>query len=261
VPLDYTARLGPLDRLKNNVALAVRREIFEIFMRECQPGPDERVADFGVSGHRDHPVHYFFESMYPHRENLTAIGRAAEDAEWMPDQFPGLSFLEADLRSIPLPDDYFAAGICNAVVEHAGDRDSQIALVHEVCRVCKRVIFTTPNKRFPVELHTFLPLIHWLPDPTFHRLLGTLGFGSLARVETLNPLNASDFLELFPPQRATRVFTLGWPLPGTNLISVSLSVSDSVGTRDQLRSSLRQDAHNGLGSPHPQEVRDHAPTH
>ncbi|HWO06805.1 MAG TPA: class I SAM-dependent methyltransferase, partial [Methylomirabilota bacterium] len=148
--LRYATELGAFDRIKNDLAFQVRRRIFERFMRECAPGPEARVADFGVSGHRDHPVHYFFETLYPHRDRLTVIGRAAEDAGWFPEAFPGLRFLEADLREIPLPDRYFDYGICNAVVEHAGSRAQQIALVSEVCRVCRCVLFTTPNKRFPV---------------------------------------------------------------------------------------------------------------
>lgn len=220
MPILYSTTLGPLERAKNNLAMQVRRKFFRTFMRECHPAPDERVADFGVSGHRDHPVHYFFETLYPYRHNLTAIGQAAEDADWFPEQFPGLSFLEADLRSIPVPDNYFAAGLCNAVVEHAGDRAAQMALVREVCRVCKRALFTTPNQAFPFELHTFLPLVHWLPDPQFRRVLRLLGQTAFADVANLNPLNAPAFLSLFPPGRATRLVGSAAPVV-TNLVVIS----------------------------------------
>jgi Methyltransferase domain len=221
MPLKYSTDLGALDRLKNDMAFRVRRRIFDTFMRECAPGPDARVADFGVSGHREHPVHYFFETLYPHRHQLTAIGRAAEDAEWFPERFPGLTFLEADLRSIPLPENYFDAGICNAVVEHAGSRAEQAALVREVCRVCRCVLFTTPNKGFPVELHTFLPFVHWLPDPLWRAVLRALGFRYFARIENLNPLDAQAFLALFPRDRRTRLLKTGLPLLPTNLMCVS----------------------------------------
>src|SRR5690242_17587820 len=123
MPLKYSTDLGALGRLRDDLAFSVRRRIFDAFMRECQPGRDDQVADFGVSGNRDHPVHYFFETLYPYTDRLTAIGRAAEDARWYPQQFPGLKFIEADLRQIPVPDNFFEAGICNAVVEHAGTRE------------------------------------------------------------------------------------------------------------------------------------------
>lgn len=221
MPIDYTARLGALDRWKNDLAMSVRRRVFRQFWRAMSPTPAMRVADFGVSGHRDHPAHFFFESMYPWRDRLTAIGQAAESADWMPEQFPGMQFVEADLRSIPLPDGYFDIGICNAVVEHGGTHDQQRALVHEVCRVSKKVMFTTPNKGFPVEVHTFVPFAHWLPDDQFRAVLRRLGHHELARIEQLNPLDARTFLSLFPTDRNNELQAVGLPLLQTNLVCVT----------------------------------------
>jgi hypothetical protein len=219
--LKYSTELGALDRLKNDLAFRVRRRIFDTFMRECSPGPESRVADFGVSGHRDHPVHTFFERLYPHRERLTAIGRAAEEAAWFAEEFPGLTYLEADLRAIPLPAGYFDYGICNAVIEHGGPRDQQRTLVAEVCRVSRCVLFTTPNKRFPIELHTFLPLLHWLPDNAYRVALRRLGQSYFAEIDNLNLLDARAFLSLFPPDRHNRLFAVGMPLLPSNLACVS----------------------------------------
>jgi hypothetical protein len=221
VALKYSTELGALDRLKNDLAFRVRRRIFETFIRECAPGPDSRVADFGVSGHRDHPVHTFFETLYPYREHLTVIGRAAEEAGWFAEEFPGLTYLEADLRSIPLPTGYFDYGICNAVVEHGGTRDQQRALVAEVCRVSRCVLFTTPNKRFPLELHTFLPLIHWLPEGRYRAILRRLGHDYFAQMNNLNLLDARAFLSLFPAHRHNRLLAAGLPLLPSNLVCVS----------------------------------------
>ena len=47
--------------------MSVRRKVFRQFWRAMKPTQAMRVADFGVSGHRDHPAHYFFESLYPGR--------------------------------------------------------------------------------------------------------------------------------------------------------------------------------------------------
>lgn len=223
MPLTYSTNLGPLDRLKNNAALGLRRRVFELFMRECAPGPDALVADFGASGHRDHSAHFFFEMLYPHRERLTVIARAEEDAGWFPEKFPGLHFLEADLRSIPRPDGYFEAGICNAVLEHAGPVEQQAAVVREVCRVCRRVLFTTPNRDFPLELHTFLPFVHWLPDPAFRAVLRRLGHTDFACVDNLNLLDSHALTRLLPAGRRNRVIALGPSFLSTNLVALSFA--------------------------------------
>jgi hypothetical protein len=96
-----------------------------------------------------------------------------------------------------------------------------MALVHEVCRVSRKVMFTTPNKDFPVEVHTFVPLAHWLPDPQFRAVLRRLGYHDLARVDQLNPLDAPTFVSLFPPDRDTHLAASGLPLLRTNLICMS----------------------------------------
>ncbi len=225
MPLTYTINLGVLNRFRDDLALRARRGIFEAFMQECSPSATSRVADFGVSGHRSHPAHYFFEDMYPHRRNLTAIARTSEGAQWLLEEFPGLNFLEADLRAIPLPDLYFDCGICNAVVEHAGTRDQQARLVHEVCRVCRCVMFTTPNRRFPVDVHTMLPLLHWLPDAAYRAVLRRVGLGYFGDVENLNLLDRRSFHDLLPASRRNRMLRFGPPLLTTNLICISTAAS------------------------------------
>ena len=227
MPLRYSTDLGVLDRLKNDLAFQVRKRIFARFMRECAPPPSARVADFGVSGNRDHPAHYFFESLYPYREQLTVIGRAAEEAGWFVEEFPGVRFLEADLRAIPLPAGYFDYGICNAVVEHAGAVEKQAALVSEVCRVCRCVLFTTPNKRFPFELHTWLPVLHWLPDGAYRAVLRRLGLDYFAEVENLNLLDAASFLSLFPRARRNKLISAGLPFLPSNLLCLSREIEAS----------------------------------
>lgn len=225
MPLTYSVNLGALNRVRNDLSLRARRRVFDVFMKECAPSATCRVADFGVSGHRDHPVHYFFEQWYPHRDRLTVIARASEHADWFPDAFPGLQLLEADLREIPLPDLYFDSGICNAVIEHAGDRQQQRAVVREVCRVCRCVLFTTPNKWFPIELHTFVPLLHWLPDPEYRRILSRIGLSYFADVTNLHLLDARTLLGMFPAARQNTLSRLGPSWLATNLLCVSRNVT------------------------------------
>jgi hypothetical protein len=225
MPLIYTTNLGRLNKFRDDLALRARRRIFDIFMRECRPTAASRVADFGVSGQRSHPAHYFFEAMYPHRQNLTAIGRANEQAAWLLQEFPGLHFLEADLRTIPLPDFYFDYGICNAVVEHAGARDQQKRLVHEVCRVCRCVMFTTPNRWFPADVHTMVPFLHWLPDRAYRTVLKELGLHYFANLDNLNLLDRKSFEELFPRDRGNHMRHFGPRALPTNLICISIAVA------------------------------------
>lgn len=216
---EYHADLGLLNRINYALSGRVRRKVFDLFMQECRPTPEMRVGDLGVTANQGTSVHYFFEILYPWTEKLTAVGR--EDAYWYPEKFPGITYINADLRSIPLPDGHFDAAICNAVVEHAGVREQQKRLIYEVCRVSKCVMVTTPNAGFPVDPHTFVPFAHWLPEPYYRAVLRALGHGAFADIEVLNPLRASEFLALFPPSRKNRLVKVGFPLLPTNLVCIS----------------------------------------
>ena len=71
--------------------------------------------------------------------------------------------VQADGRDLPFADGAFDLGFSNAVVEHVGGREEQRRFVHELCRVAKRVFVTTPNRFFPLEVHSLVPFAHWLP--------------------------------------------------------------------------------------------------
>jgi hypothetical protein len=54
------------------------------------------------------------------------------------------------------------------------------------------VFITTPNRWFPIEVHTVLPFVHWLPAPWFRAILRRLGHDMLSREENLNLVGAGD---------------------------------------------------------------------
>jgi SAM-dependent methyltransferase len=133
-------------------------------MELLTPGPgtsvlDVGVTDSGVAG--AYGTDNFLEARYPWPERITAVG--VTELERFGRAFPQVRTVVADGRSLPFADGEFDVGFSNAVVEHVGRRDDQVAFVHELCRVAGRVFVTTPNRWFPIEVHTLLPVVHWLP--------------------------------------------------------------------------------------------------
>lgn len=77
---------------------------------------------------------------------------------------PGAAVVRGDARSLPFADGAFDYVVSNAVIEHVGGRDGARALLEESRRVARVATFhTTPDRMFPVETHTLVPLLHWLP--------------------------------------------------------------------------------------------------
>ena len=95
----------------------------------------------------------------------------------------------------------------NAVIEHVGGRAEQRRFVDESLRVAPRAFVTTPNRWFPVEVHTRLPLVHWLPDaarpPRVRPRAQAVGEGQL-------PARPGGLRDLFP--REARIVNLGLTL-------------------------------------------------
>jgi hypothetical protein len=111
--------------------------------------------------------------------------------------------VRADGRDLPFSDGEFDLGFSNAVVEHIdGGRSGQQRFVHELCRVSTSVFVTTPNRWFPLEVHTLLPFVHWLPAGARQRVIPF--------DDVLDPLGPKELASLFP--YSVRVINTGMTL-------------------------------------------------
>lgn len=200
--IDYFSSRHPLRRLASRVSHQARKRMFQAFWDTMQPGPETRVLDVGVTPDRSLPESNFFEALYPHKDRLTAT--SIEDAAFLETLYPGLTFRRTAPGPLPFADQSFDVAVSFAVLEHVGDRDAQRAFIAELTRVAKRVYVTTPDRAFPVEMHTFLPLVHWLPQPVHQRTLRALGLSFWAQTDNLNLLTRDELRALFPdPARVT----------------------------------------------------------
>ncbi len=161
--------------LADAVSLRSRRRKLRLFLDEMRPTVDSTVVDvgadevgFGGAGGQDGcATHNFFEELYPWRERITAVG--LHDGAGFRERYPEIAYVQGDGCALPFRDREFDLYFSNAVIEHVGDPDRQRAFVLEALRVAERVFVTTPNRWFPVEVHTRLPLVHWLPRPASNR--------------------------------------------------------------------------------------------
>jgi SAM-dependent methyltransferase len=153
-----------LRQVASGVSRRSRARKLQLFTELVAPGPETTVVDVGVTDSGvagAYGTDNFLEASYPWPERITAVGVTSLDR--FAAAFPQVRTVVADGRSLPFADGEFDVGFSNAVVEHVGGHADQVAFVHELCRVAKRVFVTTPNRWFPVEVHTLLPVAHWLP--------------------------------------------------------------------------------------------------
>jgi len=174
------------------------------FLRRTSIQPHETLLDVGVTSDQTYETSNYVEAWYPHKGKITAVG--VDDAAFLEQRYPGVTYRRADGRDLPFADNSFDVVHSGAVLEHVGSFANQRKLIEELTRVAKRVVFlTTPNRWFPVEVHSMLPFIHWLPKSWFRRLLRGTRFDFFALEENLNLLDRKEIFRLCSRLRGASV--------------------------------------------------------
>ena len=203
--------------LPDRLAAHMRKKMYQRFLATGVQ-PADSLLDVGVTSDRSQIASNYLEAWYPFKDKLTACG--IDDASFLETLYPGVRFVHGDGTQLPFDDGEFDHVHSSAVLEHVGSRNNQRAFISELLRVSRKGVFlTTPNRWFPIEFHTTLPLLHWLPAPVFRAVIRRLGHDELAQESHLNLLGAGDLRALCQglgvTARIDSVSLLCWP---SNLI-------------------------------------------
>jgi ubiquinone/menaquinone biosynthesis C-methylase UbiE len=179
------------DSLPVRLAAYQRRRMYARFLRDVAICKDDSLLDVGVTSDRSYEASNYVEAWYPHKDRVTALG--IDDASFLEHQYPGMKFIQASGLDMPFEDRSFDVVHSSAVIEHVGSYENQVKFARECARVAKKAVFlTTPNRWFPVEFHTVLPLLHWLPKAWFRAALRVFGMHFFASEENLNLLSSRE---------------------------------------------------------------------
>jgi len=200
-------------RFVDAVSVRSRRRKLRLFLDELRPTSVTTILDIGVDevgfgaegGQSGCGTHNYFEKHYPWSDRITALG--LHDGESFRRRHPEIAYFQGDACALPFADQSFDVVFSNAVIEHVGDIHRQRLFVSEALRVGHRVFLTTPNRWFPIEVHTRLPLVHWLPKDAADRAYDLAGRG-WARENHL--LGSGELRRLFPGP--VRIVNLGLTL-------------------------------------------------
>jgi SAM-dependent methyltransferase len=142
---------------------------WSLFVETFPVSPEARVLDVGFTEIEYSPVDNYLERQYLYPGQITALG-VDRPHEFLK-RYPAVRPVCFDGGIFPFADRAFTIVWSNAVLEHVGNREAQVLFLKEVKRVGEKAFITTPNRWFPVEVHTRTPLLHWLPKKWFDRYL------------------------------------------------------------------------------------------
>lgn len=140
-----------------------RTRKLQLFNKLICPTEQMRVLDVGAEINPNGDRGLQLIDSYPWKSKVTAINTSAEHIQLIKEHYPEIAAVVGDARDLPWPDKYFDVVYSNAVIEHVGDFVKQKQMAAEIMRVSKRWFVTTPNRWYPFEFHSRLPLVTWLP--------------------------------------------------------------------------------------------------
>lgn len=205
----------------DTLSLNKRMIMLDLFLKEFPSNSWSQVLDVGVTADTQALSSNYFEKYYPHKHKIIALSN--QDGSFLESLYPGIQFKQGDAKQLPFTDNSIDVVFSSAVIEHLGSATNQKEMLAECFRVAKKGVFiTTPNRWHPIELHTILPLIHWLPKKIHRKILHSIGLKFYSLEENLNLLSfkhLSLFCKELKIQNYTikKINTLGFP---SNLILV-----------------------------------------
>lgn len=214
-----------VERIASSISGKSRAKKWLQFLEWAKTTSETTILDIGVNTTEYSDNDNLLERLYSHPENITVVG-LEDDWQTFKSRYPKIKTVTGDGTKLPFQDNAFNIAYSNAVIEHVGNQERQIAFLQEMSRVAKRGYLTTPNRLFPIEVHTRIPLLHLiLPKQAFDWVATSLGkdwatgdYMHLLSAKELRALLLAAGLEHATLTRNrfcgfTMTFTLTWEKP------------------------------------------------
>tara|TARA_B100000886_G_scaffold340550_1_gene311138 strand:+ start:4517 stop:5209 length:693 start_codon:yes stop_codon:yes gene_type:complete len=170
-----------------------RNMFYDYFSKSVTVIEKYNVLDVGTTDIVNNHENIFIQK-YPYKEKITCLSN--QKLIEIENKFPQIKTQLGDGRKMNFNDDYFDVVHSNATLEHVGNNNSQLQFINECYRVSKKFVFIqTPNRFFPLDFHTKLPLIHFLPGPIHRFLLKIFGLSFYSDINNLNLVSKKKLLE------------------------------------------------------------------
>jgi SAM-dependent methyltransferase len=180
-------------KFANRISGQNRARKYQYFISQFCPTATSKILDVGYTNKETSSYSNYLEKHYPYPEKICALG--IQPPKEFPENYPKVKAVQYNGKVFPFADKEFDIVWSNAVIEHVGGYERQLLFLKEMLRVGKQIYFTTPNRFFPVEVHSKILFFHWLPEHYFGFIANKLKH-SWKKVMQIHLLSKGDIQRL-----------------------------------------------------------------
>jgi len=172
-----------------------REKFFIILKRKTHYTNKKKIIDIGTTPNLDKFNNKVLDKL-KNNKNVTCLSNL--DCKILSEKYPNIKrFIKCDIRKNSLYDNSFDIVHSNATIEHVGSYKRQLLFIKECVRISKKFIFIqTPNRFFPIDFHTLLPLVHWLPKYIHRKFLKIINLNFYSKEKNLNLLSKKNLTNM-----------------------------------------------------------------
>ena len=193
--LIYAAKFPAINNFLLNITKNNREQIHNLFLKNTFYNNDCSLLDIGTTADT-HESNNIILQKTVNNNNISCLSN--QDLSILKKKFPHVKeFFLGDAKKTNFIDNSFDIVFSSAVIEHVGSFQNQINFIKECARIGKYQVFiTTPNRYYPVDFHTRLPFLNWLPKKINRVILKLIGFKFYSLEENLNLLSKDNISEI-----------------------------------------------------------------
>ena len=189
------AKKSFLYKIFQKITLNARNDFFNLFLVNNNYSKYNSVIDIGSTPSTDKEQNTFLENTKDN-QNVTCLSN--QDCRILKKKFKNIkNVIIGNANNTLLEKNSFEIVHSNATIEHVGSFENQVSFVREMIKISKESVFIqTPNRFYPIDFHTILPFIHWLPKKIHRKILSLIGLQYLDKEENLNLLNTNNLIDM-----------------------------------------------------------------
>ena len=164
-----------------------RNKFFIILKKKTHYTDSKKIIDIGTTPNLNKFNNIILDKL-KNNKNVTSLSNL--DCKILSKKYPNIKkFIKCEIKKNNLCDSSFDIVHSNATIEHIGSYKNQLLFIKECLRISKKFVFIqTPNRFFPIDFHTLLPLVHWLPKFIHREFLKLINLNFYSKEKNLNLL-------------------------------------------------------------------------